>query len=81
MTEEHNDDNAELRQFIERYEALDASRRDISADMKEVMAEAKSRGYDTRILKQIIGLRKLSPDDRAERDAVLDIYMRSIGML
>ena len=48
----------ELRQFIERYERLEAERRDLSDQMKEVMAEAKARGYDAKVLKKLIALRK-----------------------
>jgi uncharacterized protein (UPF0335 family) len=71
---------AELRQFIERWEQLDAEKRDIADQQKEVMAEAKSRGYSTPIMREIIRLRKLRPDDRAEREAVLDLYLSALGM-
>jgi uncharacterized protein (UPF0335 family) len=72
---------AELRQFIERWEQLDAEKRDIADQQKEVMAEAKGRGYSTPIMREIIRLRKLRPDDRAERDAVLTVYLDALGML
>jgi uncharacterized protein (UPF0335 family) len=71
---------AELRQFIDRWEQLDAEKRDIADQQKEVMAEAKSRGYSTPIMREIIRLRKLRPDDRAERDAVLTMYLEALGM-
>jgi uncharacterized protein (UPF0335 family) len=71
---------AELRQFIERWEQLDAEKRDIADQQKEVMAEAKGRGYSTPIMREIIRLRKLRPDDRAEREAVLDLYLSALGM-
>lgn len=75
------DANAEeLRQFIERYEALAAEKQDIADQMKEVMAEAKARGYSTPILREIIKLRKMKPDDRAEKQAILDLYASALGM-
>ncbi|PYE80836.1 DUF2312 domain-containing protein [Pseudoroseicyclus aestuarii] len=70
----------ELRQFVERSERLAAEKQDIADQMKEVMAEAKGRGYDTRALRRIIALRKRDPDDVAEEEAILDIYKASLGM-
>lgn len=70
----------ELRQFIERYEQLEAEKKDITEQQKEVMAEAKGRGYDTKIIKKIIALRKRKPDDVAEEEAVLDLYKQALGM-
>lgn len=70
----------ELRQFIERWERLDAEKRDIADLQKEVMAEAKARGYDTAIMRKVIALRKLDPDARAEAQAVLDMYAEAIGL-
>ena len=70
----------ELRQFIERYERLETEKRDITDQQKEVMAEAKSRGYDTKILRKIVALRKREPDDIAEEEAVLDLYKEALGM-
>lgn len=59
----------ELRQFIERFEQLESERKDAAEQMKEVMGEAKGRGYDTKILRKVIALRKRKPDDVAEEDA------------
>ena len=70
----------ELRQFIERLEELDEEKRGIADEQKEVMAEAKGRGYDTKILRKIIALRKRKPDDIAEEDAILDLYKSALGM-
>ena len=70
----------ELRQFIERYERLEADKRDIADQQKEVMAEAKGRGYDTKVLRKVIALRKREPDDIAEEEAVLDLYKQALGM-
>ncbi|GAD57218.1 DUF2312 domain-containing protein [Limimaricola cinnabarinus] len=70
----------ELRQFIERVEHLEAEKKDISEGIKEVMAEAKGRGYDTKILRKVIALRKRDADDIAEEEAVLDMYKAALGM-
>lgn len=70
----------ELRQFIERYEQLEAERKDIADQQKEVMAEAKGRGYNTKVIRKIIGLRKRDKDDIAEEEAVLDMYKSALGM-
>jgi uncharacterized protein (UPF0335 family) len=70
----------ELRQFVERYERLEAEKRDIADQQKEVMAEAKGRGYDTKVLRRVIALRKREPDDIAEEEAVLDMYRQALGM-
>ena len=70
----------EIRQFIERYERLEAEKKDIADGMKEVMAEAKGRGYDTRVLRKVIALRKRDADDIAEEEAVLEMYKAALGM-
>jgi len=70
----------ELRQFIERYEHLDAEKRDIADQMKEVMAEAKGRGYDTRAMRRLIALRKRDRNEVAEEEAILDLYKAALGM-
>ncbi len=70
----------ELRQFVERYEHLEAEVADINDQKKEVMAEAKGRGYDTKVLKKIIALRKRNPDDISEEEAVLELYKSALGM-
>ena len=71
----------ELKQFIERFEHLDAEKRDIADQMKEVMAEAKGRGYDTKALRKIIALRKRDRNDLAEEEAVLEVYKAALGMV
>ena len=70
----------ELRQFIERFERLEAEKKDIAEQQKEVMAEAKSRGYDTRVMRKVIALRKRDRDDIAEEEAVLAMYREALGM-
>jgi uncharacterized protein (UPF0335 family) len=70
----------ELRQFIERYERLEAEKKDIADQQKEVMAEAKGRGYDTRVMRKIVAMRKRDREDLAEEEAVLEMYKEALGM-
>ncbi|WP_296417428.1 DUF2312 domain-containing protein [Pseudooctadecabacter sp.] len=70
----------ELRQFIERIERLDAEKKDIAEQQKEVMAEAKGRGYDTKVMRKLIALRKRDSNDIAEEEAILDMYKEALGM-
>ena len=71
---------SELRQFVERIERLDAERKDLADQQKEVMAEAKARGYDTKVMRKVIALRKRDADDIAEEEAVLEMYKEALGM-
>ena len=71
----------ELRQFIERYEQLDAEKRDVAENQKELMAEAKGRGYDTKILRKVVALRKRNAEDIAEEEAVTELYKSALGMI
>ncbi|MTH77423.1 DUF2312 domain-containing protein [Paracoccus aestuariivivens] len=81
------DDNAygiaagELRQFIEQFEALDAEKADVAERQKELMAEAKARGYDTKVMRKVIALRKRDKDDIAEEEAIMDMYKAALGMI
>ena len=70
----------ELRQFVERFERLEIEKKDIADQQKEVMAEAKSRGYDTRIMRKIVSLRKRDLEEIAEEEAVLSMYKAALGM-
>lgn len=70
----------ELRQFIERYEQLESEKSDITEQQRELMAEAKGRGYDTTVMRQVIALRKRKPDQVAEQEAVLELYKAALGM-
>lgn len=70
----------ELRQFIERYEQLESEKKDVTANQKELMQEAKGRGYDTKVMKKLIALRKRDADSIAEEEAVLDMYKAALGM-
>ena len=70
----------ELRQFIERFERLEAEKKDIADQQKEVMAEAKGRGYDTKVMRKLITLHKRDRDEIAEEEAVLELYKEALGM-
>lgn len=70
----------EIRAFVERFERLDAEKKDIAEAQKEVMAEAKGRGYDTKVLREVIALRKRDADDIAEAKAILEMYTEALGM-
>jgi uncharacterized protein (UPF0335 family) len=71
----------ELRQFIERFEQLESEKKDIADQQKELMAEAKGRGYDTRVMRKVIALRRRKPDELAEEEAVLELYKSALGMV
>ena len=70
----------ELRQFVERFESLEIEKRNIADQQKEVMAEAKSRGYDTKIMRKLVVLRKRDLQDLAEEEAILSMYKSALGM-
>lgn len=79
-TDAYNVTADELRQFVERYEQLESEKKDVMEQQKELMAEAKGRGYDTKVMKKVIALRKRKPDDIAEEEAVLEMYKAALGM-
>ena len=70
-----------LRSFIERIERLEEEKRTLAADIKEVYAEAKGTGFDTKIMRQIIRIRRMDKDDLDEQETLLDVYKRALGML
>lgn len=70
----------ELRQFVERVERLEAEKKDIAEQIKEVYAESKSRGYDNKAMRKLIALRKRDKDALAEEEAVLEMYKEALGM-
>lgn len=69
----------ELRQFIERAEHLEAEKKGIAEQISEVMAEAKGRGYDTKVMRKIMAMRKRNRDDLMEEDAVTEMYLAALG--
>ena len=70
----------ELRLFIERFEQLEAVKADVGEQQKELMAEAKGRGYDTKVMRRVIALRRRKPDEIAEEESILEMYRAALGM-
>jgi len=70
-----------LRSFVERIERLEEEKAALTADIREVYAEAKGNGFDTKVMRQIIRLRKMETADRQEQEALLDLYKRAIGLV
>ena len=70
----------QLRSLIERIERLEEEKTALTADIREVYAEAKGHGFDTKIMRQVIRIRRLDKADRQEQEAVLDLYMSALGM-
>ena len=71
----------QLRAFIERIERLEEEKANLLADIREVYAEAKAMGFDPKIMRKVISLRKMDVDKRQEEDFVLDTYLNALGML
>ncbi|MGH7087618.1 MAG: DUF2312 domain-containing protein [Stellaceae bacterium] len=69
-----------LKSFIERVERLEEEKRALAEDIKEVYSEAKGAGFDIKTMRQIVRLRKLDEEDRDEQEALLETYLRAIGM-
>ena len=70
----------ELRLLIERIERLEEEKKGIADDIRDVYAEAKGNGWDTKTMRRLIALRKLDPDARAEQQALLETYAKAIGL-
>ena len=70
----------QLRSFVERVERLEEEKAALMGDIREVYAEAKAHGFDTKTMRQIVRLRKMDSDDRAEQEALLDLYKSALGM-
>ncbi|MDJ0932445.1 DUF2312 domain-containing protein [Breoghania sp.] len=71
----------QLRAFVERIERLEEEKKAISDDVKDVYGEAKAMGFDVKILRQVVRLRKQEPHEREEQEAILDLYMHALGMI
>lgn len=71
----------QLRAFVERIERLDEEAKALNDDRKDVYGEAKSMGFDVKILKKVIAIRRQDADERAEQDAILDTYLQALGMV
>ncbi len=68
-----------LRQTIERIERLEEEKKEVAEQIKDVLAEAKALGFDTKVLRQVIRLRKIDRATREEQDMILDVYLQAIG--
>ncbi|MXO65417.1 DUF2312 domain-containing protein [Altericroceibacterium endophyticum] len=75
---ENTDDR--LRLLVERIERLEEEKKGIADDIREVYAEAKAVGYDVKIMREIVRLRKMKPDDLRERETILDTYKAALGI-
>lgn len=71
----------QLRSIIERIERLDEEKKEVAEQIKEVFAEAKSNGFDTKTLRKVISLRKKALEERQEEEAMLDLYLHALGMI
>jgi uncharacterized protein (UPF0335 family) len=73
--------NGQLKALVERIETVNEKIKELGDDRSDIFAEAKSGGFDTKVLRKIIALRKLSSEDRAAQDQILETYMNALGML
>ncbi|WP_419908708.1 DUF2312 domain-containing protein [Hoeflea sp.] len=80
MSEAHGVARDQLRAFVERIERLEEEKKTVADDIKEVYGEAKSMGFDTKVLRKVISIRKQDQDERMEQEAVLDTYLHALGM-
>lgn len=71
----------QLRSFVERIERMEEEKKALLADIKEIYDEAKGNGFDVKILRQIIRLRRMKEHDREEQETMLDVYKRALGMV
>ena len=71
----------QLRQLVERIERLEEEKQAIAADIREVYAEAKALGFDTKVMRKVIAMRKKDPQEREEEEAMLALYLQALGML
>jgi uncharacterized protein (UPF0335 family) len=80
----HNSTNvnaSHLRAFIERVERLEEEKRSIATDIKKIFVEAKGNGFDTKIMRKIVALRRQDSEKRREEETILDLYKNALGML
>lgn len=70
----------QLRAFVERIERMEEEKKAISEDIKEIYAEAKGNGFDVKVLRQVVRIRKQNHEERMEQEALLDLYMAALGM-
>jgi uncharacterized protein (UPF0335 family) len=70
----------QLRAFVERIERLEEEKKTISDDIKDVYGEAKAMGYDTKVMRKVVAIRKQDQNERLEHEAILDTYLHALGM-
>ncbi len=81
MSDEASVSDQQLRLFIERIERLEEEKKGIADDIRDVYSEAKANGYDAKIMRQIVRLRKMPVNDRKEMEAILDVYKSALGIV
>ena len=81
MQGESNFAREQLRSLVERIERLEEEKKAIAEDIKEVYAEAKALGFDTKVMRKVIAMRKKDPQEREEEEAMLALYLQALGML
>jgi uncharacterized protein (UPF0335 family) len=69
-----------LRRYIERIERLEEEKKALAGDIREVYAEAKGNGFEPRIMRKVVSLRRMQPADREEEEALLDVYRQAVGL-
>jgi uncharacterized protein (UPF0335 family) len=80
MTALQSNAQKELRRLVEKIERIEEERKELASDVRDTLAEAKGKGFDPKIIRKILALRKKTADERAEEDAILDTYMHALGM-
>ena len=70
----------QIKAFVERIERMEEEKKAIADDIKEIYAEAKGNGFDTKVLRQVVRIRKLDRSERMEQEALLDLYLTALGM-
>lgn len=81
MSDAHGVAREQLRAFVERIERLEEEKKTIGEDIKDVFGEAKAMGFDTKILRKVLSIRKMDSDERMEQEAILDTYLQALGMI
>lgn len=81
FTPQEDGSASRLKSFIERIERLEEEKAGIAADIKDVYSEAKGTGFDVKVMRQIVRLRKMESADRAEQEELIDLYKAALGML
>jgi uncharacterized protein (UPF0335 family) len=81
VSENSNVNSGHLRAFIERIEKMEEEKRAITEDIKDIYAEAKGTGFDPKIIRKIVALRKKDRDQRREEEEILDLYLTALGMV